>query len=131
MLKRILVVGVTCLVFVSAFAQQKETNPNVDKMQQLLNQAGSQARDQFNKTYSPPASVPGGKSSPTTTEQPASPPPVQPMVRPEQPSPVQSSPKVPDVAVSPSDTSGSSVGNMYAPGGNAQDSNNGSANPYR
>ncbi|HEV2613504.1 MAG TPA: hypothetical protein VGV92_02215 [Gammaproteobacteria bacterium] len=131
MLKRILCVGVTGLVFVSAFAQQNETNSNGDKMQQIFNQAANQSSEQFNKNFAPSIQVPAGKAPPpsTTQQTPPSPPP---MTYPEQPSSAQPSPKVPDVAVNPSDkSSDSSVGNMYAPGGNTQDSSNSSVNPYR
>lgn len=132
MLRRILFVGVTGLIFVSAFAQHNEASSNGDKMQQIFNQAANQSSEQFNKTFAPSIQVPAGKNPPPSTTQPTPPSPPPTTTYPEQPSSVQPSPKAPDVAVNPSDKSSeSSVGNMYAPGGNTQDSSNSSVNPYR
>lgn len=132
----IMSVSVGILFCSNIFAQQNKPS-NVEKMQQLLDQASSQATTQFNKTYAPPR--PSQSLSSTTATTPAvtpapaeqyTPPPPPPKPRITADSSTASSSatatnsnKSPDITVN-SDKAASSVGNIYAAGSSSQSSNN-------
>lgn len=136
MLRKVVFVGMTSLFLVNAFAQQEKPNPYVESMQQTFDRANAAATAEFNKNHPAPyvAQSPTEKAPPIVTEQTPPPsPPSPPISQPIAPAP-QPTKKIPDIAVN-SDKSGSSVGNIYAPGGNTQNSDSNSStstiNPYR
>lgn len=134
MLRKIVVVGVAILLSANAFAQQ-QANPYVEKMQQKFNQANEAAAAKFNQLYPTPHVAPpvNGKLPPVMQPQVAPPPvvsPPKPVALPPQPQVTEGpAKKMPDVAVD-ADKAQTTVGNIYAPGGNAQDSKD-AVNPYR
>ena len=131
MLRKILVIGVTSLIFTNVFAQSQEKNQSVEEMQQKFNQANNAAAAQFDKNFpSPLAANSANGKSPVVEQQQAIPPsppvpskPIQPQVT------TEPAKKAPDIAVD-ADKTQTTVGNIYAAGGNAQNSDN-SVNPYR
>lgn len=136
MLRKVVFVGVASLFLVNAFAQQEKPNPYVESMQQTFDRASAAAAAEFSKNYPAPrvAQSPTEKNPPAVTAQTPPPPPSPPVAQPVAPAAPQPAKKIPDIAVN-ADKSGSSVGNIYAPGGNTQNSESNSStstiNPYR
>lgn len=134
MLRKVVFVGMASLLLVNAFAQEQKQNPYLESMQQTFDRANAAAAAEFSKNHPAPrvGQSPTEKAPSVVTEQtlpPPSPPPV--VAQPIAPAP-QPVKKIPDIAVN-SDKQESSVGNIYAPGGNAQngDSSTSTINPYR
>ncbi len=135
MRRELLIIGTISLVSVTAFAQQNDNKLSYpQQMQQDLNRAYQTATSEFNKNYTQPQVESNSGKTPVATQ----PTPPQPVATPPeiqtQQQPVN---KIPDVAVSPQNNTGtssssSSVGNIYAAGGASQDnSNSDTINPYR